>query len=109
MMCFKVGTSVLLLLADRTVGGITVPQFGTFGHISTTTQLTCLPSKQKIATVLGFLSVLRSLGLSVCLWRNAPSKPSRCDTTALPNLDWEDRRTNLFNTWCIHPSLSTWL
>ena len=46
-----------------TVRATTVPQFGTFGHISTTTQLTCLPSKQKIATVLGFLSVLRSLGL----------------------------------------------
>jgi hypothetical protein len=93
---------------QHTVGKVTDSMFWTFGHISITTQLTCLPSKQKIAAVLGFLSVLRSLELIVCLWRNAPSNPSRCDTTALPNLDWEDGRANLFNIWCIHPSLSTW-
>ena len=45
-------------------------------YSSTITQLICLHSKKKVATVLGFRPVLRSLGLGVCLWSKAPSKPS---------------------------------
>ena len=45
-------------------------------YSSTITQLICLPSKQNVATVLGFRPVLRSLGLGVFLWSNASSNPS---------------------------------